>query len=324
MFALGSDTGGSVRQPASFCGVVGMKPTYGRVSRFGLVAFASSMDQIGPITRTVRDNARVLEVIAGKDPMDTTSAPIDVPSYTKELTAGDVKGLKIAVPKSFIGEAVHPEVKEAVMEALKVYESLGASWEEVSLPHLKYAESTYYLLSSAEASSSLARFDGIRYGVRSDNAEDMIDIFKQSRSEGFGEEVKRRIMLGTFALSSGNHDAYVKKAQQVRTLIKQDFDNLFENYDLVMGPTAPTPAFKFDAKTDEPVEMYKSDMLTIPANLTGAPALSLPCGFSEQGLPIGLQIIGKHFDESTIYRAAYAYEQATDHHAKRPTLGGKA
>ncbi|HLR80450.1 MAG TPA: Asp-tRNA(Asn)/Glu-tRNA(Gln) amidotransferase subunit GatA [Bacillota bacterium] len=324
LFALGSDTGGSIRQPAAFCGVVGMKPTYGRVSRFGLVAFASSMDQIGPITRTVSDNARVLEVIAGKDEMDTTSASVPVPSYTNELTSGDLNGLKIAVPTAFIDEGVHPEVKEAVMEALKVYESLGASWEEVSLPHLKYAEPTYYLLSSAEASSSLARFDGIHYGVRSDKAEDMIDIFKKSRSEGFGEEVKRRIILGTFALSSGNHDAYVKKAQQVRTLIKQDFAKLFEDYDLVMGPTTPTPAFKFDAKTDDPVEMYASDMLTIPANLTGVPALSLPCGFSENGLPIGLQIIGKHFDEATIYRAAYAYEQATDHHAKRPTLGGKA
>ncbi|MBD1223615.1 Asp-tRNA(Asn)/Glu-tRNA(Gln) amidotransferase subunit GatA [Virgibacillus halodenitrificans] len=321
LFSLGSDTGGSIRQPAAFCGVVGLKPTYGRVSRFGLVAFASSLDQIGPITRNVEDNARVLEVIAGIDPMDSTSANVDVPKYTEALT-GDVKGLKIAVPKEYLAEGVAPEVKESVLQALKVYESLGATWEEVSLPHSKYAVATYYLLSSSEASANLARFDGVRYGVRSENADNMIDMFKKSRSEGFGEEVKRRIMLGTFALSSGYYDAYYKKAQKVRTLIKNDFDKIFEDYDVVIGPTTPTPAFKVGEKIDDPLTMYANDILTIPVNLAGVPGISLPCGFSEEGLPFGLQIIGKHFDESTVYRAAHAYEQATDHHKKRPQLGG--
>ncbi|AIF42469.1 Asp-tRNA(Asn)/Glu-tRNA(Gln) amidotransferase subunit GatA [Virgibacillus sp. SK37] len=321
LFSLGSDTGGSIRQPAAFCGVVGLKPTYGRVSRFGLVAFASSLDQIGPITRNVEDNARVLEVIAGIDPMDSTSANVDVPKYTEALT-GDVKGLKIAVPKEYLAEGVAPEVKESVLQALKVYESLGATWEEVSLPHSKYAVATYYLLSSSEASANLARFDGVRYGVRSENADNMIDMFKKSRSEGFGEEVKRRIMLGTFALSSGYYDAYYKKAQKVRTLIKNDFDKIFEDYDVVIGPTTPTPAFKVGEKIDDPLTMYANDILTIPVNLAGVPGISLPCGFSEKGLPFGLQIIGKHFDESTVYRAAHAYEQATDHHKKRPQLGG--
>jgi len=321
LFSLGSDTGGSIRQPAAFCGVVGMKPTYGRVSRFGLVAFASSLDQIGPITRTVEDNARVLEVIAGHDKMDTTSANVDVPNYTEALT-NDVKGLKIAVPKEYLAEGVAPEVREAVLEALKVYESMGATWEEVSLPHSKYAVATYYLLSSSEASANLARFDGVRYGVRSENADNMIDMFKKSRSEGFGPEVKRRIMLGTFALSSGYYDAYYKKAQKVRTLIKNDFDKIFEDYDVIIGPTTPTPAFKVGEKTEDPLTMYANDILTIPVNLAGVPGISIPCGFSENGLPIGLQIIGKYFDESTVYRTAHAFEQATEHHKKRPQLGG--
>ncbi|WP_156291000.1 Asp-tRNA(Asn)/Glu-tRNA(Gln) amidotransferase subunit GatA [Oceanobacillus salinisoli] len=322
LFSLGSDTGGSIRQPAAFCGVVGMKPTYGRVSRFGLVAFASSLDQIGPITRTVEDNARVLEIIAGHDKMDATSANVEVPKYTDALT-NDVKGLKIAVPKEYLAEGVNPEVKEAVMNALKVYESLGATWEEVSLTHSKYAVATYYLLSSSEASANLARFDGVRYGVRSENADNMIDMFKKSRSEGFGDEVKRRIMLGTFALSSGYYDAYYKKAQKVRTLIKNDFDKIFEDYDVVLGPTTPTPAFKVGEKIDDPLTMYANDILTIPVNLAGVPGISVPCGFSEEGLPIGLQIIGKHFDESTVYRTAHAFEKATDYHTKRPQdLGG--
>ncbi|WP_042141983.1 Asp-tRNA(Asn)/Glu-tRNA(Gln) amidotransferase subunit GatA [Paucisalibacillus sp. EB02] len=321
LFSLGSDTGGSIRQPAAFCGVVGLKPTYGLVSRFGLVAFASSLDQIGPLTRSVEDNARVLEVIAGHDKMDSTSANVEIPSYTEALT-GDVKGLKIAVPKEYLAEGVNPEVREAVLEALKVYESLGATWEEVSLPHSKYAVATYYLLSSSEASANLARFDGVRYGVRSENAENMVDMFKKSRSEGFGEEVKRRIMLGTFALSSGYYDAYYKKAQKVRTLIKNDFDKIFEEYDVVIGPTTPTPAFKVGEKIDDPLTMYANDILTIPVNLAGVPGISIPCGFSPEGLPIGLQIIGKHFDENTVYRAAHAYEQATDHHTKRPQIGG--
>ncbi|MBC5636290.1 Asp-tRNA(Asn)/Glu-tRNA(Gln) amidotransferase subunit GatA [Ornithinibacillus sp. BX22] len=321
LFSLGSDTGGSIRQPAAFCGVVGLKPTYGLVSRFGLVAFASSLDQIGPLTRTVEDNARVLEVIAGHDPMDSTSANVEVPSYTEALT-GDVKGLKIAVPKEYLAEGVNPEVKEAVLAALKVYESLGATWDEVSLPHSKYAVATYYLLSSSEASANLSRFDGVRYGVRSENAENMIDMFKKSRSEGFGEEVKRRIMLGTFALSSGYYDAYYKKAQRVRTLIKNDFEKIFEEYDVVIGPTTPTPAFKVGEKINDPLTMYANDILTIPVNLAGVPGISIPCGLSPEGLPIGLQIIGKHFDERTVFRAAHAFEQATDHHTKRPQIGG--
>ncbi|WP_164219114.1 Asp-tRNA(Asn)/Glu-tRNA(Gln) amidotransferase subunit GatA [Virgibacillus sp. YIM 98842] len=320
LFSLGSDTGGSIREPASFCGVVGMKPTYGRVSRFGLVAFASSLDQIGPITRSVEDNARVLEVLAGQDPNDSTSAHLEVPKYTDALT-NDVKGMKIAVPKEYLGEGVSPEVKEAVEKALKVYESLGATWEEVSLPHSKYAVATYYIIASSEASSNLARFDGVRYGVRAE-ADNMMDMFKKSRSQGFGEEVKRRIMLGTFALSSGYYDAYYKKAQKVRTLMKNDYDKIFEEYDVVIGPTAPTPAFKVGEKTDDPLTMYASDILTIPVNLAGVPGISIPCGLSDDGLPIGLQIIGNHFDESTVYRAAHAFEQATDHHKKRPQIGG--
>ncbi|WP_029267739.1 Asp-tRNA(Asn)/Glu-tRNA(Gln) amidotransferase subunit GatA [Virgibacillus alimentarius] len=321
-FALGSDTGGSIRQPAAFCGVVGMKPTYGLVSRFGLVAFASSMDQIGPITNTVEDNARVLEVIAGSDKMDMTTVNKDVPAYTEKLADG-IKGLKIAVPKEYLGEGVAPEVKNAVMDALKVYESLGATWEEVSLPHSKYAVAAYYLLSSAEGSTALARYDGVRYGERSKNADNMIDMYKLSRSEGFGEEVKRRIMLGSITLSAGYHDTHFQKAQKVRTLIKRDFEDIFENYDVIIGPTTPTPAFKLGEKTENPLTMYMNDVLTIPVNLAGVPGISLPCGFSEEGLPLGLQIIGKHFDESTVYRAAHAYEQATDHHTKRPELGGE-
>ncbi|GGM29032.1 glutamyl-tRNA(Gln) amidotransferase subunit A [Paraliobacillus quinghaiensis] len=320
-FSLGSDTGGSIRQPAAFCGVVGLKPTYGLVSRFGLVAFASSLDQIGPITKSVEDNAHLLQAIAGHDPMDSTSANIEVPDYSAALKQ-DVKGLRIAVPKEYLQEGVAPEVKEAVLQALKVYEDLGATWEEVSLPHSQYAVAAYYLLSSSEASANLARFDGVRYGVRSENATNMLDMFKLSRSEGFGDEVKRRIMLGTFALSSGYYDAYYKKAQKVRTLIKNDFEKVFEDYDVIVGPTTPTPAFKVGEKVDDPLTMYANDILTIPVNLAGVPGMSLPCGFSSDGLPIGLQIIGKHFDESTIYRTAYAFEQATDHHKKTPELGG--
>ncbi len=320
-FSLGSDTGGSIRQPAAFCGVVGSKPTYGLVSRFGLVAFASSLDQIGPITRTVEDNAHLLQAIVGHDPMDATSADIEIPDYTETLDQG-VKGLKIAVPSEYLSEGVNPEVKQAVLEALKVYEDLGATWEEVSLPHSRYAVAAYYLLSSSEASANLARFDGVRYGVRSQQADNMMDMFKRSRSEGFGDEVKRRIMLGTFALSSGYYDAYYKKAQKVRTLIKNDFEKVFEDYDVIVGPTTPTPAFKVGEIIDNPLTMYTNDILTIPVNLAGVPGMSVPCGFSSDGLPIGLQIIGKHFDEATMLRTAYAFEQATDHHKKQPELGG--
>jgi aspartyl-tRNA(Asn)/glutamyl-tRNA(Gln) amidotransferase subunit A len=318
LFSLGSDTGGSIRQPAAFCGVVGLKPTYGRVSRFGLIAFASSLDQIGPVTRTVEDNAYLLQAISGVDPMDATSANVDVPNYVSALT-GDVKGLKIAVPKEYLGEGVNEEVRQSVLDSLKVLEGLGATWEEVSLPHSKYALATYYLLSSSEASANLARFDGVRYGYRTDNADNLIEMYKQSRSEGFGDEVKRRIMLGTFALSSGYYDAYYKKAQKVRTLIKKDFEDVFEKYDVIIGPTTPTPAFKIGENMDDPLTMYANDILTIPVNLAGVPGISVPCGFSN-GLPLGLQIIGKHFDESTIYRVADAFEKATEHHKQKPQL----
>ncbi|PAD21361.1 Asp-tRNA(Asn)/Glu-tRNA(Gln) amidotransferase subunit GatA [Terribacillus saccharophilus] len=320
-FSLGSDTGGSIREPAAFCGVVGLKPTYGLVSRFGLVAFASSLDQIGPMTRTVEDNAHLLQAIVGHDEMDSTSADVEIPNYTEALKQ-DVKGLRIAVPSEYLGEGVSDEVRESIKAALKVYEDLGATWEEVSLPHSRYAVAAYYLLSSSEASANLARFDGVRYGVRSTEAENMVDVFKYSRRDGFGEEVKRRIMLGTFALSSGYYDAYYKKAQKARTLIKNDFDKVFEDYDVIVGPTTPTPAFKVGEKVEDPLTMYATDILTIPVNLAGVPGISLPCGFSSEGLPIGLQIIGKHFDEATIYRAAHAFEQATDHHKQKPALGG--
>ncbi|GHI00602.1 Asp-tRNA(Asn)/Glu-tRNA(Gln) amidotransferase subunit GatA [Neobacillus kokaensis] len=318
LFSLGSDTGGSIRQPAAFCGVVGLKPTYGRVSRFGLVAFASSLDQIGPITRTVEDNAYLLQAISGLDPMDSTSANVDVPNFAGSLT-GDVKGLKIAVPKEYLGEGVSESVRQSVLDALKVLEGLGAVWEEVSLPHSKYALATYYLLSSSEASANLARFDGVRYGYRTPNADNLLDLYKNTRAEGFGDEVKRRIMLGTFALSSGYYDAYYKKAQKVRTLIKQDFENVFEKYDVIVGPTTPTPAFKIGENIEDPMTMYVNDILTIPVNLAGVPGISVPCGF-DGGLPLGLQIIGKHFDEATIYRVAHAFEQATDYHKQKPQL----
>jgi aspartyl-tRNA(Asn)/glutamyl-tRNA(Gln) amidotransferase subunit A len=318
LFSLGSDTGGSIRQPAAYCGVVGLKPTYGRVSRYGLVAFASSLDQIGPITKTVEDNAYLLQAISGLDPMDSTSANVEVPDFLSSLT-GDVKGLKIAVPKEYLAEGVQEDVRQSVLDALKVLEGLGATWEEVSLPHSKYALATYYLLASSEASANLSRFDGVRYGVRSDNAKNLLDLYKQTRSEGFGDEVKRRIMLGTFALSSGYYDAYYIKAQKVRTLIKNDFENVFAKYDVIIGPTTPTPAFKIGEKMNDPMTMYANDILTIPVNLAGVPGISVPCGFSN-GLPLGLQIIGKHFDESALYRVAYAFEQATDYHKQKPQL----
>lgn len=317
-FSLGSDTGGSIRQPAAYCGIVGLKPTYGLVSRFGLVAFASSLDQIGPLTKNVEDSAYVLQAIAGYDAGDSTSANVDIPDYTSALT-GDVKGLRIGVPKEYLGEGIDPRVKEAVLKALAVYESLGATWEEVSLPHTEYAIATYYLLASSEASSNLARFDGVRYGVRADNPSNLIDLYRKSRSQGFGPEVKRRIMLGTYALSSGYYDAYYLKAQKVRTLIKQDFDQVFSQYDLIIGPTAPTPAFRIGEQVGDPLTMYLNDICTIPVSLAGIPAISIPCGTAD-GLPIGLQIIGKAFDESTVLRAAHAFEQQTEHHKLRPQL----
>ncbi|WP_442603250.1 Asp-tRNA(Asn)/Glu-tRNA(Gln) amidotransferase subunit GatA [Paenibacillus sp. KN14-4R] len=317
-FSLGSDTGGSIRQPAAYCGVVGLKPTYGLVSRFGLVAFASSLDQIGPITKNVEDSAYLLQAIAGHDPSDSTSAKVDIPDYIAALS-GDVKGLRIAVPKEYFGSGIDPQVKERVKEALQVLEGLGAICEEVSLPHSEYAVATYYLLASSEASSNLARFDGVRYGVRTDNADNLLELYHKSRSEGFGSEVKRRIMLGTYALSSGYYDAYYLKAQQVRTLIKQDFEQVFEKYDVIIGPTAPTTAFRIGEQVNNPLTMYLNDILTIPVNLAGVPAISVPCGLAD-GMPVGLQIIGKALDESTVLRVAHAFEQHTDHHKQRPQL----
>lgn len=318
IFAIGSDTGGSIRQPAGYCGVVGMKPTYGRVSRFGLVAYASSLDQIGPITKDVTDCAIVLNAIAGHDKMDSTSADVPVPDYTKSLKA-DVKGMKIGIPKEYMGEGIDKDIKEAVMAAGKTFENMGASLEEISLPHTEYALWAYYIIAPAEASSNLARYDGIRYGVRAKDYEDLIDLYKKSRSEGFGAEVKRRIMLGTYALSSGYYDAYYLKAQKVRTLVKRDFDEAFKKYDFILVPIAPTVAFKIGENTDDPLKMYMNDVCTIPVNMAGLPGISLPCGFS-QGMPIGLQIIGKPFDEPTVLQAAYAFEQATDFHKNKPGI----
>ncbi len=317
-FTLGSDTGGSIRQPASYCGVVGLKPTYGLVSRYGLVAFASSLDQIGPITKNVEDSAYVMQAIAGYDAKDSTSAKVDIPDYISSLT-GDIKGLKIAVPSEYIGEGVDPAIKDAIMDSLKVLEGLGAEWEEVSLPYTEYAVATYYILASSEASSNLARFDGVRYGVRADKPANLLELYHRSRSEGFGPEVKRRIMLGTYALSSGYYDAYYLKAQKVRTLIKQDFDNVFAKYDVIIGPAAPTTAFKLGSQVDDPLTMYLNDILTIPVSLAGVPAISVPCGFVS-GMPVGMQIIGKAFDEQTVLRVAHAFEQNTDFHKQRPQL----
>jgi aspartyl-tRNA(Asn)/glutamyl-tRNA(Gln) amidotransferase subunit A len=307
LFSLGSDTGGSIRQPAAYCGVVGLKPTYGLVSRFGLVAYASSLDQIGPFTQTVEDNALVLQAIAGHDPYDSTSANLSVPNYLEALT-GDVKGLRIGLPKEYFGEGLDPAVREQVERAVKTLESLGAVIGEVSLPHTQYALAAYYLLAPAEASSNLARFDGVRYGVRVE-ADNLIDMYKNTRAEGFGDEVKRRIMLGTYALSSGYYDAYYLRAQKMRTLIKQDFDAVFADYDVILSPTAPTTAFKLAEQTHDPLTMYLNDIYTIPLNLAGIPAISVPCGLAN-GLPVGLQVMGKAFDEVTILRVAHAFEQA--------------
>ncbi|EGQ3209695.1 TPA: Asp-tRNA(Asn)/Glu-tRNA(Gln) amidotransferase subunit GatA [Staphylococcus pseudintermedius] len=306
-FTLGTDTGGSIRQPAAYCGVVGLKPTYGRVSRFGLVAFASSLDQIGPITRNVKDNALVLEAIAGEDEMDSTSAPDVATDFTADI-GKDIKDMKIALPKEYIGEGVDEEVKEAVLKATETLKSLGAIVEEVSLPRTAYGIPSYYVIASAEASSNLARFDGIRYGYHSKEAQTLEELYKLSRSEGFGKEVKRRILLGTYVLSSGYYDAYYKKAQKVRTLIKNDFENVFKDYDVILGPTTPTVAFDLGAEINDPLTMYANDLLTTPVNLAGLPGISVPCGLAENGRPIGLQLIGKPFDEKTLYRVAHQYE----------------
>lgn len=318
--SLGSDTGGSIRQPAALCGVVGIKPTYGRVSRYGLIAFASSLDQIGPFTADVRDGAILLNAICGHDPMDSTSASQDVPDFTATL-GKDIKGLKVGLPKEYFIDGMDPEVESAVREAGRVLESLGAELVEISLPHSEYAVATYYLCATAEASSNLARYDGAHYGHRCKDATDIIDMFTRSRTEGFGAEVKRRIMLGTYALSSGFYDAYYNKSLKVRTLMSQDFQKAFQEVDVVISPTSPTPAFKLGDRTDDPLQMYLCDVFTIPANLVGLPGLSLPCGFSKEGgLPFGLQIVAPTFEEERMLQVAYAFEQATEHHKRRAPI----
>jgi len=319
IWALGSDTGGSIRQPASFCGVVGLKPTYGRVSRYGLIAFASSLDQIGPLTKDVRDSAMLLNVISGYDPNDSTSANVAVPDYTESLV-GDIQGVKIGIPKECFVEGIDPEVESIIKEAINKLGSLGASGSEVSLPHTKYAVPVYYIIATAEASSNLARFDGVQYGYRAEAGQSLIDMYKKTRGDGFGEEAKRRIILGTFALSHGYYDAYYLRALKVRTLIKQDFDNIFKDFDCIVMPTAPTPAFKIGEKADDPLQMYLSDIYTISVNLAGIPAISIPCGFTKAGLPVGLQILAKPFGEEIIFRVAHAYEQNTPWHTMKPKL----
>ncbi len=319
IWALGSDTGGSIRQPASFCGVVGMKPTYGRVSRYGLVAFASSLDQIGPVTRDVTDCAHVMNIISGYDKRDSTSVNSEVPDYTKSLV-NDVKGLKIGLPKEYFVPGMDEDVEKAVRAAIKQLEDLGAEVVEISMPHTEYAVSAYYLIAPAEASSNLARYDGVSYGARVDGT-DIVDMYKKTRSEKFGEEVKRRIMLGTYALSAGYYDAYYLQALKVRTLVKQDFDQAFEKVDVIIAPTAPTPAYKIGDMISDPMKMYLQDVCTIPVNLAGVPGISLPCGLSHAGMPIGLQIIGKPLGEETLIRTAYTFEQNTDHHKRVAPLG---
>jgi aspartyl-tRNA(Asn)/glutamyl-tRNA(Gln) amidotransferase subunit A len=317
--SLGSDTGGSIRQPAALCGVVGMKPTYGRVSRFGLVAFASSLDQIGPFSRDVTDCALMLNAICGHDPYDSTSADVAVPDFAAALTA-DVKGLRAGLPREYFTDGMDAEVEKSVRQAVRTFESLGVVVEDISLPHTEYAVAVYYIIATAEASSNLARYDGVRYGLRASGAGGLIPMYSRTRSVGFGPEVKRRIMLGTYSLSSGYYDAYYLKAQKVRTLVKQDFDRAFETYDLVLTPTSPTAAFRMGEKTGDPLQMYLSDIFTISANLAGIPGISVPCGLTTDGLPIGLQLLAGPFEEEMLLRAAFAFEQATDHHRRRPPL----
>ena len=317
--SLGSDTGGSIRQPAALCGVVGMKPTYGRVSRYGLVAFASSLDQIGPFTKDVTDCALLLNAICGSDAMDATSVDVPVPDFTQSLI-NDVQGLKIGVPKEYFTTALDTEIADSIHAAIAVLEGLGATVEEVSLPHTEYAIATYYIIAPAEASANLARYDGVRYGYRNESPEDLISMYKKTRSEGFGEEVKRRIMLGTFALSAGYQDAYYKKAQKVRTLIKSDFDAAFEKVDVIATPTSPTPAFKIGERTADPLQMYLSDVMTTPASHAGLPGISVPCGLVNGGLPVGLQLLGAPFAEEKVLRVAYTFEQNTEHHRQKPQI----
>ncbi len=317
--SLGSDTGGSIRQPAACCGVVGMKPTYGRVSRYGLVAFASSLDQIGPFSKDVRDTALLLNAIAGHEPRDSTSVDLPVPDYTQAL-ADDVRGMVLGVPRETFGQGVDPEVAGSVMEAIEVLKKLGAKTVDVSLPHSDYALAVYYIIAPCEASSNLARYDGVKYGFRAPGTEDLLDMYQETRWQGFGAEVKRRIMLGTYALSAGYYDAYYLKASRVRTLIRKDFEEAFKKCDVLILPTAPTPAFRVGEKVDDPLQMYLSDIFTIPCNLAGLPGLSLRCGFTGEGLPIGLQILGNFFQEEKILRVAWAFEQNTEHHRRKPEL----
>jgi aspartyl-tRNA(Asn)/glutamyl-tRNA(Gln) amidotransferase subunit A len=319
MGALGSDTGGSIRQPAAFCGVTGLKPTYGRMSRFGLVAFASSFDKISPMTKRAEDAAVLMNVIGGHDPMDSTSADVELPDFTAALS-NNVKGLKIGIPKEYFAEGLNADVEKAVQEAIRHLESMGMQTVEVSLPHTEYAVATYYILACAEASANLSRYDGVKYGYRSENSDNLMDMYTNTREEGFGEEVKRRILLGTFVLSSGYYDAYYLKGQKARTLIKQDFEEAFKKCDVMAGPIAPATAFKLGEKLDDPLQMYLSDIFTISANLAGIPAMSIPCGQSGDNLPIGLQLMGKHFDEATLLNVAHQYQTTTDHHLKHPEL----
>ena len=307
--ALGSDTGGSIRQPASFCGVVGMMPTYGRVSRYGLIAFASSLDHIGPLTNTVKDAALVLRTIAGRDPMDSTSADLPVPDYVAELDK-PVRGLRVGIAKEYLGEGLDAEVREAVQHAVDKLRTLGCEIVEVSLPHTAYAVPTYYIIATAEASANLARYDGVRYGYRSKHARSLSEMYRHSRDEAFGAEVKRRIMLGTYVLSAGYYDAYYLKAQKVRTLLTRDFEEAFKKVDVIATPTSPTAAFRLGEKVDDPLAMYLADIYTVTADLAGIPGISVPCGMTKENLPIGLQLLGKHFDEATVLRTAHAYEQA--------------
>jgi aspartyl-tRNA(Asn)/glutamyl-tRNA(Gln) amidotransferase subunit A len=317
--SLGSDTGGSIRQPAACCGVVGMKPTYGRVSRYGLVAFASSLDQIGPFSKDVRDTALLLNAISGHEPRDSTSVDLPVPDYTRAL-ADDVRGMVLGVPLETFGKAIDPQVAGSVREAIEVLRKLGARTVDVSIPHSDYALAVYYIIAPCEASSNLARYDGVKYGFRAGGAEDLLDMYQETRWQGFGAEVKRRIMLGTYALSAGYYDAYYLKASRVRTLIRKDFEEAFRRCDVLILPTAPTPAFRLGEKVDDPLQMYLSDIFTIPCNLAGLPGLSLPCGFTGEGLPIGLQILGNFFQEEKILRVAWAFEQNTEHHRRKPSL----
>ena len=320
-WALGSDTGGSIRQPSSLCGVVGLKPTYGLVSRYGLVAFASSLDQIGPITKDVTDSAMLLNLIAGHDEKDSTSMDLEKKDYTKSLV-NDVKGMRIGIPKEYLGEGINEEVKNAILEVAKKYEELGAVVEDCSFEVGQYATSVYYIIADAEASSNLGRFDGIRYGYRSEKYDNLKDIYRNSRSEGFGPEVKRRIMVGTYVLSSGYYDAYYKKAQKVRTVIKDAYNKLFEKYDLLLTPNSPTTAFKIGEKTENPLEMYLADICTVPVNIGGLPGMSIPCALDSNGMPIGFQLIAKPFAEETIFRAAYTYEQNTNFRENKPSFKG--